>query len=177
MCQSSCARMAFIWASVRQSEIPLGHNNTGRAMPKIPGSRVVRDNRSSSGSWIPTIRSNWRIASASRPAVIGAAWRIIAEIRRQRRYHPKRTTKNPQSQGATRIIGRIWRRLAVAVAEVGRGIIDIVVWSKGWLTSCIATYKLALVGAEERNHDRWLPRKTSRAKGMRNFSEAANQRT
>jgi hypothetical protein len=52
------------------------------------------------------------------------------------------------------------------------GIVD---GTKGWLTCSIATYSPAFILAVPRGHGRWLPIVTSNDKGIRNFTEAANQ--
>jgi hypothetical protein len=72
-------------------------------------------------------------------------------------------------------MGSRWIKLADTVARVAREIADIVGCVKGRLTSSIAKYKPALVPAESRDHARWLPIPTSREKGIRNFTDAANQ--
>jgi len=58
---------------------------------------------------------------------------------------------------------------------VVREIIDVAGCVKGWLTSSIAKYSPEFVPAELRDQARWLPMPASNEKGIRNFSDAANQ--
>src|SRR6267378_2358834 len=166
--------MAARCASSRRSEMPCGHIKTGRAMPKIPGSREVRDKKISIRFGIPAIRSSQRSASTSRPSRKGTAFRIAAEIRRQRRYQTKTTTRNPESHATVRTAGSRWVKFEETVAGVARNIMDIVGCVNGWLTSSIAKYKPAFVPAELRDHGRWLPMATSNENGIRNFTDAAS---
>src|SRR6266699_1830570 len=102
--------------------MPSGHSKTERVMPKIPGSREAGDN----------------------PSRNGAACLTAAEIWRQRAYHTKRITRNPQSHVAARSAGSRWIRLGEAIEGVAREIVGCV---KGWLTCSIAKYKPAFVPA------------------------------
>jgi hypothetical protein len=85
--------------------MPSGQISTGRAIPKIPGSREVRDsNMSIRGTNPPTCCSR-RSASTSRPSRNGAASLVAAEIRRQRVYQNESTTRNPQNHAAIKSAG------------------------------------------------------------------------
>lgn len=102
-CHCSCARIASRCAWSRRSESPSGHSKTGRAIPKIPGSREALDHKISRRFRGPAIAANRCSASTSRPSRNGAAFRTVAEIRRQRTSHKQATTRNPQSHTAKRI--------------------------------------------------------------------------
>ena len=176
-CHTSCARIASRWPSSRCSEIPFGHTSRGRTMPKIPGSSEAVDSHNSIGFPIPARRSRRRSASTSRPSRNGIASRKAAETRRQRTYHAKRTTTNPQSHTAARRAGSKCIALGEAVEGVAGEIAGIVGWVKGRLSSSIAKYSPP-AGAERSSAPglaRWLPRTTNNEKGTRNFADAASQ--
>jgi len=62
--------------------------------------------------------------------------------------------------------------LGEAIEGVAREIVGCV---KGRLTCSIAKYKPAFVPAVTCDHVRWLPRPTSKEKGIKNFTDAASQ--
>src|SRR5579862_5275634 len=149
---SSCATIAFNCSAVIRSAIPCGNSRTGRNIPNTPGSRSTSEDFTGTGS----------------PRSIACALRTSACIRVHRRPHFIPTATNPAAHASSNNSG-IRFVLAAAVSRVA---INGAVPPNGWATCSIT------IGSEGSGDAAlqltWFPTATSRAKGTKNFIDAAN---
>ena len=118
-CQSSCAITACNCASSRRSEMPSGQTRIGVVIPKIPGSRVERDNRISIRVVSRTECSSPRRASISRPWQAGlpcyTCQRFGTSAHTSVRVRPEsRKAKRPSRWTEASAVGRRKARRLVA---------------------------------------------------------------
>src|SRR5579872_1415682 len=153
--------------------MPAGSNNTGRKIPKIPGSTAVAIDTNSTRAQITMRRCTRSSAFTSDPSGNGMAARTAAPIRCQRLHQEYKMATQPQNHRASTRAGNTPAALEPAV-DVTIAETKPCSTTKGWLACCTTDVICETRCGVALGHAKWFPALTSKAKGTRNFTDAAS---
>src|ERR1700728_3226134 len=157
MWQISCARTASISGTERPAAMPSGRRRMGCQIPTSPGAIAEAEDLAGMGSRALSDR--------------GVAERTAALIRDQRTSQSEITATKPAAQSTSRIAVTFACPTADDATEAAAGVKE-----NGWTTcSTASTVNGAMTRSGERGCLTWAVAAVSSEKGMRNFTEAANQ--